>query len=394
MAAATLFLRLEGPLQSWGTPDSRFVVRRTAPAPTKSGVIGLLCACLGVSRGEADEEWLPQLSRLRMAVRIDDPGVPAWDYHTVGGRLGVPLAGGGTRPDAILTHRQYLCDASFLVVLLGDPQLIHRLQEAVKKPVWTPYLGRKSCPPTRPLLERTPADANSLEHALRLVPWRPRFASRERTGDAPTEFNGKPLAGLSDDFIEPDETIRRPAELVAYMDWQPTPDNNTPPENAEIWRDLPVRFDPPVHQPRIVVKRSLPLGTPDGVPVDPTPVQTGAPAPRRPRADYTNSEYARRRKERLAADRNLCVFCKAPATTVQHITYLRAGGGETLDDLKSLCRLCHDAVTMLEYGHHMGMDRIDPSDPAWRPHIIAKRREIIRHRSQERRRRMLLPEEE
>ncbi|MGH9433413.1 MAG: CRISPR-associated protein Cas5, partial [Terriglobia bacterium] len=44
MSANTLFLRLEGPLQSWGDQQSKFVIRRTAEAPTKSGVIGMLCA--------------------------------------------------------------------------------------------------------------------------------------------------------------------------------------------------------------------------------------------------------------------------------------------------------------------------------------------------------------
>ena len=63
MSANTLFLRLEGPLQAWGVQESKFVVRRTAEAPTKSGVIGLLCAALGVSRPKAAEAWLAALER-------------------------------------------------------------------------------------------------------------------------------------------------------------------------------------------------------------------------------------------------------------------------------------------------------------------------------------------
>jgi CRISPR system Cascade subunit CasD len=52
--ANTLFLRLEGPLQSWGE-RARWDVRDTAPEPTKSGVIGLLACALGLS---ADEDWI------------------------------------------------------------------------------------------------------------------------------------------------------------------------------------------------------------------------------------------------------------------------------------------------------------------------------------------------
>ena len=88
----TLFLRLEGPLQAWGD-SSKFVIRRTMEAPTKSGVLGLVCCAMGVSRDLARER-LRSLNDLRMAVRIDRPRHRWWDYHTVGARIGVLTAGG------------------------------------------------------------------------------------------------------------------------------------------------------------------------------------------------------------------------------------------------------------------------------------------------------------
>src|SRR3990172_4719032 len=45
----TLLLRLVGPMQSWGT-TSRFDQRDTGKEPSKSGVIGLLAAALGIDR--------------------------------------------------------------------------------------------------------------------------------------------------------------------------------------------------------------------------------------------------------------------------------------------------------------------------------------------------------
>lgn len=45
---ATLLLRLAAPLQSWGA-DSKFEIRKTNREPTKSGVIGLLAAALGLA---------------------------------------------------------------------------------------------------------------------------------------------------------------------------------------------------------------------------------------------------------------------------------------------------------------------------------------------------------
>jgi hypothetical protein len=48
---------------------------------------------------------------------------------------------------------------------------------------------------------------------------------------------------------------------------------------------------------------------------------------------------------------------------------------------------------MIEYGLGMGLDRINPEEPHWRPLIIQKRDEIIRFRSLETRRRRLVAEE-
>lgn len=131
----------------------------------------------------------------------------------------------------------------------------------------------------------------------------------------------------------------------------------------------------------------------DEISVAPGPAQNHTPAPLRPRANYTNSEYRKRRHERLDSDHHLCVFCKSPATTVQHITYRHAGGNEQQGELRSLCRLCHDAVTMIEYGLGMGLDRINPEEFKWREQIIQKRNEIIEFRSLETRRRSLAAEE-
>jgi len=366
MNANTLFLRLEGPLQAWGNNESKFLVRRTAEAPTKSGVIGLLCAALGASRTSARDQWLPKLNSLLMGVRIDSPGVRCWDFHTVGAgmQMRIAEAEGKTKPGAMLTRREYLCDASFLVALQGEHPLIEELESHLRRPRWALYLGRKCCPPSRPLLEHPPGSFPDPLSALRSVPWRRR---------------------LQDDPLL--ET------LDCLLDWRPSKDQSEAPPDALVCYDVPLSFDPPAHAPRFVVRKQLSLGTDDGVTVADRPAQTTVRKPDRPRADYRNSEYRKRRQERLKEDHQLCVFCKSPATTVQHITYRRAGGDEVLDDLRSLCRLCHDAITMIEYGLGMDLDRINPEDPRLRDQIIEKRNEIIRFRSLQTRIRRLEPEE-
>ena len=72
---------------------------------------------------------------------------------------------------------------------------------------------------------------------------------------------------------------------------------------------------------------------------------------------------------RMATDHYLCVFCKAPAEEVHHVSYENYGH-ETDDDLRSLCRTCHRACSMLEYGHDMGRRRVDPLDPTQRSTIL------------------------
>jgi CRISPR-associated protein Cas5/CasD subtype I-E len=328
----------------------------------------MLCAALGILRPDARCS-LAELNELRMGVRIDRPGVRWWDYHTVGAGMQMRIAEGETKtkPGAMLTRREYLCDASFLVALQGNPKLIERLHGALLRPVWPIYLGRKSCPPSLPLVgwngDRDTVQCPDLESALRSMPWRKRWKHD----------------------LQPDR-------LDCLLEWRPAHAGEAVLPDAEVWYDVAQSFDVPGHQPRLVVRRTLSIGDGEDVGIGPHR-QNDTPPPPRLRADYTNSEYRKRRDERLKSDHDLCVFCKLPATTVQHITYRHAGGNETADDLRALCRLCHDAVTMIEYGQGMDLDRINPEDPRWRSEIITKRAEIIEYRSLETRRRRLRPEE-
>lgn len=395
----TVFLRLEGPLQAWGD-TSKFVMRRSMEAPTKSGVLGLICCAMGWSRQKVAGDPIPDqvlcelaqcliirhdkekdkprrtlldlLNTLTMGVRIDRPGSRWWDYHTVGAGIGMTTAAGGLKTGAqgtLITRREYLADASFLVTLQGDPVLIEAIAEALRSPKWPLYLGRKSCPPSVPVLIQ-PCDGEAwtnpmqadggVEAGLGQVQWHPRYA-----GDAP--------GGHSID-------------LPCLIEWRRVIDSDTAPADAEVWYDAPFSFDPPVHHPRLVMRDQVAVKVGDAL-------QQRTPAPPRPRANYSDGQYKKCRAERLASDHGLCVFCKSPATTVQHVTYRHAGGDERLDELRSLCRLCHDAVTMIEYGLGMGLDRINPEEPQWREQIVRKRQEIIEFRSLETRRRRLAAEE-
>jgi len=132
----TLLLRLEGPMQSWGY-RSRFDYRDTALEPTRSGVIGLLCAAMGIARGEP----ISCFDHIRMGVRVDKEGRPERDYHTA---LDV-IKADGSGTETVQSWRDYLADASFTVGLEAtDKVLLDRIAKALQSPEWLLYLGRKS----------------------------------------------------------------------------------------------------------------------------------------------------------------------------------------------------------------------------------------------------------
>lgn len=134
----TLLLRLEGPMQSWGY-RSRFDYRDTALEPTRSGVIGLICAAMGIARGEG----ISKFDMIRMGVRVDKEGQPERDYHTA---LDV-IKADGSGTDTVVSYRDYLADASFTVGLQSDNKgLLDEIATALCNPAWILFLGRKAFP--------------------------------------------------------------------------------------------------------------------------------------------------------------------------------------------------------------------------------------------------------
>lgn len=144
-----LLLRLAAPMQSWGV-SSRFSIRDTGKEPSKSGVIGLLCAALGISREEANANnpQFADLLKLEMGVRVNREGILQTDYHTA---QNIAKADGGNK-ETELSTRYYLSDADFLVGLAGDNlEFLEMLQNALRRPKWQIFLGRKAFVPSLPV---------------------------------------------------------------------------------------------------------------------------------------------------------------------------------------------------------------------------------------------------
>lgn len=357
MESNTLFLRLSGPMQSWGTA-SRFQIRRTGPFPSRSGVMGLLLCAMGIPRAES-EKWLGRFQSFQMGVRVDEAGTMMWDYHSAGAGKGIRSAEGDGKikitektkePETLLSRRQYLMEASFLVALIGEPELVQIGKQALKDPVWPLYLGRKSCIPSVPVFSGT-GQFSEMTHALSSLP----------VDCAPSPHQ--------------DPTRR------IWTEWIAKPDTPLP-ETAVQIQDMPKRFGYfGGYAPRWILPGTVPVSFSD-------PKQTRkTPKTKRP-VDYTSPQWRSIRQQRLEYDHHLCVFCKSPAKEVHHVTYERRGEEDILD-LRSLCSLCHDACTLIEYGTGMQSYRVDPADPAQRSQILAQITQLLAERKSRRKKEIL-----
>jgi CRISPR system Cascade subunit CasD len=150
-----LAIYLDGPMQSWGYM-SKFDRRTSLAYPTKSGVIGILCAALGIQK--SDTTKLAEIAGLKMTAYVLSSLNRITDFHTVGGGFdkkmhsqNIVKKASGSSGDTVVTHREYLLDAKFAVILSGKLNLLQQLESALKNPLWGIWLGRKSCVPTVPI---------------------------------------------------------------------------------------------------------------------------------------------------------------------------------------------------------------------------------------------------
>lgn len=166
-----LALRLEGPLQAWGGPVAGDD-RPSLDMPTKSGVLGLLAGALGIDRQETSR--LVELHQaFSLVVRVDRPGVRGVDFHTT---EEVPTAEGKVRPHPVVSRRGYLYDASFVALLVARvPIDLEPMLRALRHPRFAPFLGRRACVPSVPVLASPQVlEAEAVEGLLSQVPFVPR----------------------------------------------------------------------------------------------------------------------------------------------------------------------------------------------------------------------------
>ncbi|MBU2789390.1 type I-E CRISPR-associated protein Cas5/CasD [Acidithiobacillus caldus] len=182
--AKLLLFQLYGPLASWGDPAVG-EYRPSATHPGKSHIAGLLGAALG-RRREQEDELAALVHSYGLAVRIEAEGELLRDYHTIQ----VPPQRRGQRfrtrrdelsvakPNTILSQRDYRMDAAWICALWASasaPYPLSDLAEALRRPHFTLYLGRKSCTPSLPLNPQL-VECVSLKEAFAHYPVDPRLS--------------------------------------------------------------------------------------------------------------------------------------------------------------------------------------------------------------------------
>ena len=154
MKTRTLILKTEG-MSAYGL-QTFDVHRRVNHFPTRSAVMGLLGAAMGITR-DRHQELFELSESLDIAVQVNQCGEKMVDYHTVQNfRSPQGKIQSSTKP----TYREYWCDSEHTFAISAEESLIQQLSEKVKRPEFTLFLGRKSCPLLRPLFETVVEEDN------------------------------------------------------------------------------------------------------------------------------------------------------------------------------------------------------------------------------------------
>ena len=206
-----LILRLDGPMQAWGTHTYEDF-RPSNLYPTRSGLLGLLAACLGIERRDhleqsnlaASVDFTARIdssvARPGRATPVAKPGIKLPDFHTV---MDARKVDGSANKFPVVSRREYLYDAAFTVAV-GEQAAarysLDQLAAALRRPCYTPTLGRRACPPTRPLLDGV-IEATDAIAALRQVSGRGNLIYSESVfSDQPLRLRDVPLHGHKRQF--------------------------------------------------------------------------------------------------------------------------------------------------------------------------------------------------
>ncbi len=133
--------------------------------PSHSAVTGLLASALGIARADPGHEELA--AGFDLAIRTDAPGTPLADFQTAqappqrrGRRFATRREEVADEDDlgTVISRRDYLSDVRFTLLLWPTDKPSHPSQalvDALNRPRFAPFAGRRSCPLSAPMAART-----------------------------------------------------------------------------------------------------------------------------------------------------------------------------------------------------------------------------------------------
>ena len=181
-----LVFQLYGALASWGD-IAVGEYRPSQGCPSKSAITGLLAAALGIERKD-DAAHVKLAHHYGVAVCVRAEGEWLRDYHTAqvpGGDKDYvtrrqELATDKLRLNTVLSQRDYRTDAFYQIAIWlidnAAPYSLEALYYALRRPKFSLYLGRRSCPAGLPMYPRLILDV-TLKQAFddypldRAEPW-------------------------------------------------------------------------------------------------------------------------------------------------------------------------------------------------------------------------------
>jgi CRISPR system Cascade subunit CasD len=206
--------------------------RPSANRPTKSQALGMVAAALGIERGE--EARLAALrDSLGFAARVENPGQPAFDYHTTQTPPSRRNRRFNTRADelavpkhelkTILSMREFRTDAfvssAFWLHESHSAEItLPVLRDALLSPCFPLFVGRKA-------------------HPL-MLPCAPRIVEAENVMAAFTKYDAHPDHAGIVAFKEKRFGIHAKGQRTIYTDIKGAPENRKP-ERVEQRRDVP-----------------------------------------------------------------------------------------------------------------------------------------------------------
>ena len=161
-------------MASWGQPAVGGE-RYTGLFPSRSAILGLMAAALGISRDNGND--LDEISQsVSVASKVISHGQLLRDYHTTQAPKTERKRNFSTRKQelelgtlsTVLSSRDYRCDAIWIVALYlkeGAHYSLEQFRQALLKPVYPLYLGRKSCPLAIPVMPKI-VQTDNLRQAL------------------------------------------------------------------------------------------------------------------------------------------------------------------------------------------------------------------------------------